>query len=202
MNRVARAFKNGKIKTDAGRFTVDRAFNAHIVIAAADAVLGTSAACHAAVTDTGVQQVITTGITNPTYPRNVTATSGGTAGDIKAVQIIVEGTNFADEPITETLPAFTADSATTVSGNKAFKTITKYTQPPMDGTGATVSLGYGTKLGIPYKLAHNTVHQAFRNQTKEGTLPTVTVDAAALENNTMALSSALNGTQVDVYLLV
>lgn len=202
MNRVAYNPKNGRLKTDAKGVVVDRAFNAHISIPAADAALGTAAAAHAAVTDTGAQQVITTAITSPAYPRNVTATAGGTATDIKAIQVVIEGTNFADEVITEILPAFTVDTAGTVVGNKAFKTITKITVPAHDGTGATTSVGFGAKLGIPYKLERNTIHLAYRNNTKEGTLPTVVTDAAALESNTMTLNSALNGTQVDVYLPV
>jgi hypothetical protein len=191
-----------RIQTGVNGLAVDRAFNARLSIAASAAVLGAAATALAAVTDNGAQRVITTGITSPAYPRNVTATAGGTATDIKAIQVIIEGTNFAGETITETLPAFTVDTAGTVTGNKAFKAITKVTIPAHDGTGATTSIGFGAKLGIPYKLPHNTVYLAYRNNTKEGTLPTVTTDVAAIENNTLTLSSALNGTPVDVYLIV
>ena len=56
--------------------------------------LGTTNAVHAAaaVLASGGPQVISTAITNPVIPRNVTATAGGTAGDIKAVQVTVTGT--------------------------------------------------------------------------------------------------------------
>ena len=56
--------------------------------------LGTTTAVRAAVTDTGVQQVVTASITNPAVCRNVTATAGGTAADIKAIQVIAGGTIF------------------------------------------------------------------------------------------------------------
>ncbi|MNR21829.1 hypothetical protein D3C85_1387520 [compost metagenome] len=76
------------------------------------------------------------------------------------------------------------------------------TIPAHDGTGATTSIGFGAKLGLPYKLAHNTVLHAFRGDTREGTAPTVTTSATAVESNTVTLNSALNGTAVDVYLMV
>lgn len=181
---------------------VDQAFIARLSLSAAEAAAANTTAVHAAVTDNGATQIITTGFTNPPYPRNVTATAGGTATDIKAIQVIVEGTNDAGETITETLPAFTVDTAGTVQGNKAFKTVTKATIPAHDGTGATTALGFGDKIGLPHKLAHNTVFLAFVNNVKEGTLPTVTVSTTLLEDNTADPNSALAGTAVDIYYLV
>lgn len=66
----------------------------------------------------------------------------------------------------------------------------------------TVSIGWGDKLGLPYKLAHNTVLAAYLNNVREGTAPTVTVDADEIEKNTIDLNSALNGSPVDAYLIV
>lgn len=160
--------------------------------------LGTTTAVHAAVTDTGSQQVVTTGITNPDVPRNITATAGGTAGDIKAIQVIVAGTNAEDVAITETLPAFTVDTAGTVTGSKAFKTVTSITIPAHDGTGATTAIGVGAKVGLLRRLSRNTVIAAFLNGTKEGTAPTVAVSSSAIESNTVTLNSALAGTEVIV----
>lgn len=166
--------------------------------------LGATGAVHAAaaVLASGGPQVISTAITNPDVPRNVTATTAGTAGDIKAVQVTVDGTNIRGEVITETLPVFTVDTATTVVGSKAFATVTSYSIPAMDGTGATVAIGTGSKLGLPYSLSRNTVLAAFLNGTKEGTAPTVAVSATAVESNTVSLNSALNGNAVivDLYL--
>lgn len=189
------------IKTDANG-SVDHAFMAHFQVAAADATVSSTTGIHAAVTDTGVQQVVTTAITNPSVPRCVSATAGGTAADIKPIQVIVEGTNFAGETITETLPAFTENTAGTVQGSKAFKTVTKITIPAHDGNGATTAIGFNEKLGLPYKLTHNTVLNAYRGNALEGTAPTVTVSATAIESNTIDLNSALNSSVVDAYLLV
>lgn len=193
--------KSPYIKNDCGD-NVQRGYIAHLHLSTAQAVLGTTTYVKAAVTSTAEDQEITTGITNPLYPRNVTATAGGTAGDIKAVQVIVEGTNENDEVITETLPAFTVDTACTVTGSKIFKTITKITIPAHDGTGATTAVGTGNKLGLGFKLTHNTVLSAYRNNVLEGTAPTVTVSATAQESNSITLNSALNGTVVDAYFIV
>lgn len=137
-------------------------------------------------------------ITNPTPSRNVTATAGGTAGDIKAIQPIVRGTNDNDEAISETLPAFTVDTAGTVTGNKAFKAITSIEIPPHDGIGATTSIGTGAKLGLGKKLGLNTVLNAYLANVKEGTAPTVASSSSAVESNTVTLNSALDGTDVIV----
>lgn len=197
-------------KTNAGQVlqasapgvTVDRGFVAHFQVSAANATVADTNGVHAAVTDNGAEQVVTTGITQPSVARNITATAGGTDTDVKAIQVIVAGTNEAGDSITETLPAFTVNTLGTVTGSKAFKTVTSITIPAHDGTGATTEIGFGEKLGLPYELSHNTVLFAFLNNTKEGTAPTVAVSASALESNTVDLNSSLDGTVVDVYLIV
>lgn len=65
-----------------------------------------------------------------------------------------------------------------------------------------VKVGTGEKLGLPYKLSHNTVLKTFLGNALEGTAPTVTVDADEIEKNTVDLNSALNSSAVDVYLIV
>lgn len=154
----------------------------------------------AAFTDKGVatDHTAVAAIANPVEPRNATATAGGTAGDIKAIQVIVNGTNVNDAAITETLPAFTVDTAGTVVGNKAFKTIVSIEVPPHDGNGATTAVGTGAKLGLGMKLGFNTVLNAYLAGVKEGTAPTVAASASAVESNTISLNSALDGTDVVV----
>lgn len=156
---------------------------------------------HAAVTDTGVQQVITTAINFPDVPRNITATSGGTAGDIKAIQVIIAGLDERGKAITETLPVFTENTATTVVGAKAFAKVTSITIPAHDGTGATTAIGFGDVLGLGVHLSRNTVQRAFLNKVLEGTAPTVAFSATVLDGNTIDLNSAMNATPVTVELL-
>lgn len=160
--------------------------------------LGTTTAVHAAVTDNGSPQTITTGITNPPTPRNVTATAGGTASDIKAIQVVVTGKNEEGATITETLPAFTVDTAGTVVGSKAFSTVTSIAIPAHDGTGATTAIGLGAKLGLGERISRDTVKAAYLNGVRETTAPTVAFSSSAIESNTVTLNSALAGTAVVV----
>ena len=168
--------------------------------AAGSPALGTTNAVHAAlaVLGTGGPQVVSTAITNPAVCRNVTATSAGTAADIKAVQVTVYGTDINGVAISEVLPIFTVDSATTVVGSKAFATVTSYSVPAMDGTGATVAIGTGAKLGLPSCLSRDSVEQVFLAGVREATRPTVTFSSTAVESNTITLSSALAGSAVIV----
>jgi hypothetical protein len=191
------------LQTDSGiGVSVDKGYIAHLTVAAAAATVASTTGIHAAVTDTGVEVVVTTGITQPSVPRALSATAGGTAGDIKAIAVIIAGTNYAGAAITETLPVFTVDTAGTVQGSKAFKTVTSITIPAHDGTGATTAIGFNEKLGLPDKLAVNTVLYAYHNLVREGTAPTVTVSSTAVESNTADLNTALNSSQVDLYYIV
>ena len=163
--------------------------------------LGTVAAVHAAVTDTGVEQTITTGFTAPAVPRNLSATSGGTAADIKAIQVTVSFPNIRGESVTEVLPVFTENSATTVVGSLACGGApTSWTLPAHDGTGATTSLGTGAKLALPDAAAVRLAEACFLGGTLEGTLPTLNKDADEIEKNFVTLNSALNATQVALLL--
>ena len=162
------------------------------------AAASTTAVHAAAACSVSATQTITTSITSPDVPRNITATAGGTAADVKAVQVIVYGTNYEDVAISETLPIFTVNTTGDVVGSKAFKTVTSYAVPAMDGTGCTVSIGYGDKLGLNDRLTRNSVRAAYLNYVLEGTAPTVAVSSTAIESNTVDLNSALDGTIVHV----
>lgn len=65
-----------------------------------------------------------------------------------------------------------------------------------------VQVGWNDKLGLPYRLSHNTVLTAYLDNTLESNAPAVTVDADDIEDNTIDLHSSLNGDDVDIYLLV
>lgn len=164
------------------------------------AVLGSpkaasTTAVHAAVTDNGAPQVVTTGITNPTVPRVLTVTAGGTAADIKPIKVKVEGTNAGGEKISEEIGPFTENTAGTVEGKKAFATVTKITIPAHDGTGATTAVGTANILGFPCALPRDTIVAAFLNGVRESTRPTVTFGAKE-EETTVKLNSAPNETPI------
>lgn len=188
-----------RIQSDVPGINLFRHQVARLSLTAEEAAAAETDGVMAALTDDGSPAVVTTGLTNPPYPRNITATAGGTAGDIKAIQVIVEGTNILDEEITETLPAFTVDTPGSVVGSKAFKTVTQVTIPAHDGTGATTAIGFGDKLGLPDMLPANTVLLAALGGVRESTAPTVAVDGDEIEKNTVDLNSALDGSVVDIY---
>jgi len=188
-----------ELQTDVTGLQNDRGFISHLSLSATEAVAASTTGVHAAVTDNGAQQVITADITNPPFTRCITATAGGTAGDIKAIQVTVVGTNINDEVITEILPVFTVDTAGTVVGLKAFKTVTSITIPAHDGTGATTAIGFGDKIGLPDLLPGDTVNMVLFGGTREATAATVTASTTALESNTVDLNSALDGSVVDIF---
>jgi len=65
-----------------------------------------------------------------------------------------------------------------------------------------VSVGWNDVLGLPYKLAHNTVLKTYHDNALEGTAATVTTSTTAIESNTIDLNTALNGKVVDAYMIV
>lgn len=152
---------------------------------------------HAAVTDNGAPQTVTTAINQPDVPRNITATSGGTAADIKAIQVVITGTNAEGTVITETLPVFTENTATTVAGLKAFKTVTSILIPAHDGNGATTAIGFGDVVGLGHRLARNTTKGVYLNNVVDSAAAVV-VSATDLESNTVDATAALSSTPLVV----
>ena len=186
-----------KIQTDADEVALDRSFLTHFQVSPADAVAGSNIAVLAATALTAATQSVIANITNPAVPRNIKiiGNAAGILGDV-----VIKGTNYNGDAISETIAL---NGNTAVEGTKAFRTVTEIDLPVETHAGTdTVSVGFGEILGLPYKLAHNTVLVTYLNNVKEATAPTVTVDAAVLENNTLKLNSALNGSVVDTYLIV
>ncbi len=151
-----------------------------------------------ALTDDGAQAVITTGtsINGLDVPRNITATSGGTAAHIAATQVVIAGYNIEGAAISETLPVFTENSATTVSGAKAFKEVSSITIEAHDGTGATTSIGFGDVLGIETRLKRDTNRNTYLDNVLEGTSATSLFNATDIESNTFDINSAVDSTQI------
>jgi siroheme synthase len=122
-----------RIQTDADGVAVDRAFLAHLNIAAEDAVAASSDGVHAAMNLAAEVQSITTGITNPAVPRNIRI-DGNVSGINGKVKIY--GTNYAGDAITEEIQA---NGITAVDGNLAFRTVTKIDLPIQNHTPAAQS---------------------------------------------------------------
>lgn len=191
-------FKKGQtIQTDVNGVACDRVFPAHFQIEATKATAQSNINVHAAIALTAEAATITTAITQPSVPRNIVI-KGNAAGIVG--NVVINGKNYLDEVITETIAL---NGATAVVGAKAFKAITNIVMPIETHAGTdTVSVGTGEVLGLPYKLAHNTVLATYMDNTLEGTAAIVTISATAIESNTIDPNTALSGKVVDVYLLV
>lgn len=186
-----------KIKTDVPSIATDRGFIAHITIPATKAVAASNIGVYEGfILVDGSGATLEVNIESPAYPRalRIKGNQAGITGDV-----VITGTNINDELITETLAA---NGVNVVEGTKVFKTVTKLVVPARNGAGDKIDFGWNDKLGLPYKLTHNTVLASYHDNAKEGTAPTVTTSATAIELNTVDLNTALNGKQVDIYLIV
>lgn len=195
--RQAMQRRNMNLDTDVKGQVVDWAFGAHFKRTAAQAAAASVVAVLAATALTAATQAIIAGITSPPTMRNIEIV-GNAVGIVGNVTIT--GTSCDGLVITEVLAL---NGTTVVEGAKAFLSVTRVDLPVETHAGTdTVSVGFGDKLGIPFKLSLNTILQAHLGGVKEATLPTVTVDSVNIENNTVKLNTALNGTAVDVFLIV
>lgn len=183
-------------KTDVPDINAKRAFPMILEWSATEAVALSANGIHAAITlDTAKD--VTTGITNPATPRNLTI-KGTKAGASLTGDVVITGTNILDEVIEETIAIATNDS--TVSGLYAFKTVTKIHVPAKVTTDDIVVIGWGDKLGLPLYMTRNTLLAAYLNGARESNLPTLVMDADEIEKNTFILGSALDGHTVELLL--
>ena len=163
------------------------------------AATASTTAIHAAVTDNATNQTITTGITAPPCGRNLSVTYGGST--ITAVGPTIYGNDMAGAIISEALPVATVNTTGTKYGTKIFAGVSSV-YVPVNASGATMAIGTGSKLGVPFKLSSSTVSATCLNGTLEGTAPTVTFDPANLYANGITLNSSLNSTPVTCYVKV
>jgi len=190
----------GKLATDVYGIVADEAKLAHVAITAEEAAALDADGVHAAITGSSEEATtVTNDITDPPYPRNITVTPGGTTADVAAGDVVVTGTNMADEVISETF-TFLANAESAKVGAKAFKTVTSILVPQQDGAAATFTVGWGDVLGLPFLLTTKTLVMAVFNGIIETTAATQVIDADELEKNTVDLNSALDGKTVDLYL--
>lgn len=137
------------------------------------------------------------------YPRSVTIiASDNTAEHVKADSTCtITGTGIDNKVISEVL-TFEENQSTAEETTKAFKTVTKVVFSIMDGA-AKFDVGWGNKLGLPYKLASVPHCVAFQANALETTAPTFAVDDDEIEKNTVKLNTALDSTKaVDIYLFL
>jgi len=134
--------------------------------------------------------------------RNVTVTHTQVGGVTDTLgTIVVVGTDLNNETLTETI--IPSDGAT-VQGTRAFKTVTSVTGADWviaEGND-TITVGFGDLIGLPDKLACNSVLYAIFNGVREATTPTVTFSATVLALNTADLVAVLDGSTVAIAYVV
>lgn len=134
--------------------------------------LGSGLTIHAGVADNGAPQVFAPTL-QPDVPRAIVCTPSGTTANVTAVSVVIAGIDAAGNPVTETLPPFTAGQATAVTSITAFKSITSISQPAI-GTAVTVTYTASPKLGVGYALAEDTAEAGYLDGTREATRPVIT----------------------------
>lgn len=159
--------------------------------AAASATLLTNAGALA----TSAATTITSFSAQPDVPRNIVLTTGGTTANIGAGTAVVSGTNIYGKAITENFTISSAQNGAT-TGAKAFASVTSVLFPATTGASATVSVGSGTKLGLPRCMADagKYVFSEF-NSAYETTRGTAAASASAVESNTFIPNGTPDGSK-------
>ena len=140
-------------------------------------------------------------VAQPPCARNLTVTvAATTAGHVKAAAIVVTGKNLAGETITESFTP-TADTPATLVGAKAFASVTSVAVPAQDGDSVTVDVGFGQLIGLPYKLDKKRVILTLNDGVVD-TAPVLTISASALESNTVDFNGSLDGSVMDMSIIV
>jgi len=185
-----------KVRTDVNKLNVSRMEVVHFpigepAVADEDSILSVTAL------EEENEQEITEFDSQPDVPRTLTI-EGGQGGMDK--DVVVTGKNVMGEEISET---FTCDGSNTIAGEKAFMQIDKAVLPTWNTDGDdTVSIGFGAKVALPYKMDLNTVLAAYLNGVLETTAPTITTSSLHIEQNTIELDSAFNGNAVEVIMMI
>src|SRR3990167_15768 len=159
----------------------------------------TTAVLAATAGSTSATTTVTAGLTDPDVPRALVVTVGGTAADVQASSIVVNGTNVEGKSISESFKT-TIGATSTINGTKAFRTVTSVVIPAQIGTGATFAVGTRNILGTNHRLfTNNTTVKVYSQTAPYGTLtlqsaPTVVADGDDIEKNLVTPAVAPDGT--------
>lgn len=119
---------------------------------------------------------VTTGFLEIDFPRVLTITTA-TAGGVGEGTAIITGTNIEGAEITDTFDIVDG-STSTVTGTKAFRTVTKLVVSPMKGA-CTINIGTSNRLGLNHRLysTQTTIKEVI--DTAVGTVTTRSLVATA-----------------------
>lgn len=138
--------------------------------------------------------VVDTFLTEMPYAMNLIMVCSGTQKGVATAY----GKDMNGEAISE---AFTLTDDASVVGALAFAKLEKVVLPIKVGS-ETISIGWGVKFGLPYKLTtlSQVIAKLFNKTADEGT---VTVDSEVLAKNVLALNGTADGKKdIDMYILV
>jgi len=169
-----------KLQTDVEGVVVDRAFRAHFQVLAADAVAANNTGVHAGIILAAGGSTLAVNLTDPAVPRaaRIKGNVAGIAGNV-----VLTGTNYADEEITETIAT---NGVAVVEGAKAFKTVDKVTLP--------------ARTHVP---AFQTETQLISHKADAAGTITVTVTAAVLDApKAIAVEVEQDDTAIEVATLI
>jgi hypothetical protein len=130
---------------------------------------------------------------SPDFPRNIVLTPTGTTSNVGSGTAVVSGTNIFGKAISENF-AISSSQSTATTGNKAFKSVTSVVFPKASSSGVTLSIGFGTKLGLIHCL-NNAGDYVFSEYggAYETTRGTQAVSSTAVESNTFIPNGSLDG---------
>jgi len=131
---------------------------------------------------------------------NVTITTAVADGIDTMGTVLITGTDLDDQVLTDTIiPATDA----TVQGTRAFKTVVSAVGAGWSTNGGAdqITIGFGDLIGLPDLCVNNTVLFAVFNAVREVAVA-VTFSTTVLGLNTVDLTSATDGSAVQIYYLV
>jgi len=143
---------------------------------------------------------ITSFAAQPDFARNITLTPTGTTANVAAGTAVVTGLNIFGKTISENF-SISSTQSTATTGNKAFKSVSSVVFPQASGTGVTLSIGSGTKLGLRRCMAQTGDYDwSVYGGAYEATRGTIAANATAIESNTFIPNGSEDGAnQVDMY---
>lgn len=145
-------------------------------------------------TSSGGSKSVTSGLTDPDFPRSVAIslhnTDTGSAHTLNAAEVVVQGTNQYGESISETFDldgsgnditgSIAADNHRWIVGSKVFATVTQVDFNNDSGTSQNSNFEFhvnsGTKFGLQHPIDAN--GDVNRGQKNSGTLSSLSGDAS------------------------
>lgn len=159
---------------------------AKVVAADADGILNAEAFPTAA-------GYVGTFLAQPPYPMTLTLVCSGT----QTGNVVIHGTDIAGDVIEETIKLTSASAVETVN---AFASV-EWIKLPAKVAAETVNVGWGSKFGLPYKLANaaQALVKLFNGAADAGTL---TASGADLAKNVFAPAGTPNGKKALEFILL